>query len=57
MTTEIAQIMKKLDNIKSELDFIKGHINDVDLVLTDDDREALEEAEHDLKKGKTKRLV
>ncbi|MBI1969049.1 hypothetical protein HYS48_00005 [Candidatus Woesearchaeota archaeon] len=57
MTEETKLIMKKLDAIKSELDYIKGHLVDADLIVTDDDLEALEEAEKDRKAGKTKRLT
>ena len=56
MATEAKEILDKLEIIKSDLDYIKHHMVDVDLVLTDDDIEALEEAEKDLKAGKTKRL-
>ena len=56
MATESEEILEKLEIIKSDLDYIKKHMIDVDLVLTDDDLEALEEAEKDLKAGKTKRL-
>ena len=56
MATEAKEILDKLEIIKSDLDYIKNHMVDVDLVLTDDDIEALEEAESDLKAGKTKRL-
>ena len=56
MATEAKEILDKLETIKADLDYIKKHMVDVDLVLTDDDLEALEEAESDLKKGKTKRL-
>ena len=56
MSTEAKEILNKLELIKADLDYIKKHMVDVDLVLTDDDLEALEEAESDLKAGKTKRL-
>ena len=56
MATEAKEILNKLEIIKADLDYIKEHMVDVDLVLTDDDLEALEEAEKDLKSGKTKRL-
>ena len=56
MATEAKEILNKLEIIKADLDYIKKHMVDVDLVLTDDDLEALEEAEKDLKAGKTKRL-
>ena len=55
--TESKQILEELKAIRMDLDYIKGHIVDVDLVLTDDDREALEAAEINLKQGKTKRLM
>ena len=56
MGTEIKQIVDKLDVIKSDLDYIKEHLVDVDTVLLDDDIEALQEAEEDFKTGRTKRL-
>ena len=56
MATELKQIMEKLDSIQSELGSMKVHLVDVDLVLTDDDKEALQEAEADLKSRKTVRL-
>ena len=56
MVTEIKQIVEKLDNLQSDITYIKKHLVDVDSVLTDDDVEALQEAEEDLKAKKTKRL-
>ena len=56
MASETKQILEKLEAIKSELDYIKKHMTDMDIVLTDDDIESLKEAEKDLKAGKTKRL-
>ncbi len=56
MPIEIKKIMDKLDHIQSDIDFLKGHLSDVDLVLTDDDSLALRQAEDDLITGKTKRL-
>ena len=53
METEMRQVMKKLEDIKAELNYIKEHMVDVDMVLTDDDRKALREAEEDLREGKT----
>lgn len=50
------QILEKLDEIKSELNYIKRHIIDMDIILTDDDIDSLKEAEKDLREGKTKRL-
>jgi len=56
MAVEIKQIVERLDHLKSDIDYIKKHLVDIDSVLTDDDVEALEEAEKDLKSKKTKRL-
>lgn len=56
MVTEIKQIMDRLEHIQSDIDYLKGHLSDVDLVLTDDDLDALHRAEADLAAGKTKRL-
>jgi predicted transcriptional regulator len=56
MATETEMIMDKLNEIKSELDTIKKHMVDVDTVLTEDDVEALNEAEEDLEKGRTVKL-
>jgi len=47
-------IINKLDILKQEIDFIKAHVTDV--TLTQDDIDSLNEAEEDLKKGRTKRL-
>lgn len=56
MTTEIKEIVEKLDTIRSDIGYIKKHLVDIDSVLTEDDMDALNEAEKDLKFGKTKRL-
>ena len=56
MAVEIKQIVERLDHLKSDIEYIKKHLVDIDSVLTDDDVEALEEAEKDLKSKKTKRL-
>ncbi len=47
-------IISKLDALKQEIDFVKEHI--IDVALTQDDISSLNEAEEDLKKGRTKRL-
>ena len=56
MSNETKQILDKLDEIKSELDYIRKHIVDIDTALTEEDVESLNEAERDFKAGKTKRL-
>jgi len=57
MPIELQQIMNKLSHIEADLTYIKNHISDVDLVLTGDDIEAIQEAKRDLVAGKTKRLA
>ena len=52
-----AQIMDMLTKIQEELSFIRKHMIDADLLITDDDLESLEEAEEELSQGKTVRLV
>lgn len=47
-------ILNKLDILKAEIDSIKEHL--IDITLTRDDLNSIEEAEKDLKEGKTKRL-
>lgn len=48
--------MEKLEEIKLELDEIKGKMADADCVMTEEDVESLKTAEKDLKEGKTKRM-
>jgi hypothetical protein len=47
-------IISKLDMLKKEVDFIKEHI--LDITLTQDDINSLQEAEKDLREGKTTSL-
>ena len=49
MEKETKQILDKLEGIKTDLDYIKSHMTDVDFILTEDDFEALEEARNNLK--------
>jgi len=46
--------MDRLDIAKSNIECIKEHLVDMDAVLLDDDISALQEAEEDLKAGRTK---
>ncbi len=57
MVAETKQILEELKVIKNDLGYIKKHIIDIDMVMTDDDIESIREAEKDLKEGKTKRLI
>lgn len=57
METELNKaVLNELQEIKSDLHYIKIHLVDVDMVMTEEDISALQEAEKDLKEGKTKRL-
>ena len=56
-TMDEAQIMDMLTKIQEELSYIRMHMIDADLLFTDDDLESLEEAEDELSRGKTVRLV
>lgn len=56
MESETKIILERLDEIKSELDYIKQHMADVDTVLTEEDAAALKEADDDFKKGRTVKL-
>ncbi len=56
MACETELILQRLDEIKTELDYIKDRLVDADLVLTQDDIESLRAAEKDFKERKTKRL-
>ena len=56
MTMETKLILEKLDDIKSEIGFIKEHMVDVDMILTSEEEERLEESLSDLKEGRTTSL-
>ena len=51
------QILKELREIKADLDYIKKHIVDGDIILTSEDLESLEKAEKDFKERKTRKIV
>ena len=53
MATELQQVLEKLDVIKSELDYIKLHMVDIDTLLTPEEEARLEESLEDYKKGQT----
>ncbi len=55
MPTE-TDMQKDIEFLKKEVSEIKEHIIDTDMILTDDDIDSINEAEKDLKEGKTKRL-
>lgn len=47
-------IINRIDDLKQDISFIKEHI--IDITLTQEDIDSLNEAEEDLRKGTTKRL-
>ncbi len=53
MPSEIKQILKKLETMKSDLDYIKGHMVDADTILTKDEENILEKGLKEYKEGKT----
>ena len=57
MASETAQILEELRNIRSGIDYLKTHLTDADVLMTDDDWESIRQAEIDLKTGKTKKMV
>ena len=57
MTNESKLILQELKEIKNDLNYLKKHVTDIDMVLTDDDTESIKEAEKDLGEKKTKRLI
>ena len=50
------EILEQLKDIKSELDYLKQHLVNFDIILTDDDIESLQQAEKDFKNKKTLRI-
>jgi len=53
MPSEIRQILKKLETMKSDLDYIKEHMVDADTILTKDEETVLERGLKEYKEGKT----
>ncbi len=56
MTTDAQQILGELKLIRSDLEFIKDHMVDVDTILTPEEEEQLDESLDDLKQGRTTSL-
>jgi len=56
MKTDYTQLAKKVKSLETDVKRMKRDMVDVDMVLTDDDQNALAKAERDLSAGKTKRL-
>ena len=54
INTQNKEVVERLIKLQKDMDFLKEHMEDI--TLTDDDLFSIEEAEVDLKKGKTRRL-
>lgn len=52
MVSEMKQVIKKLDTMKVELDYIREHMVDVDTILTEEERRLLDESIKHEKDGK-----
>lgn len=53
MANEKNILLEELKDIKKEIVYIKEHMIDVDSLLDESDRQALKEAEEDVKAGRT----
>lgn len=50
-------VMRKLDAIQNDIKELKKRVADADTLLTEEDIQALEEAEKDLAQERTKRIA
>ena len=53
MASEIKQILKKLETLQSDLDYIKEHMVDADTILTKDEEAIMERGLKEYKEGKS----
>ncbi len=53
MATELKQVLKKLDVIQSELDYIKDNMVPIDAILSEEDKLHLLKARKEFESGKT----
>lgn len=53
MKHENQEILRKLDKIQIDINFIKNNMIDVDCTLTDEERDELEEARREYERGET----
>jgi len=56
MENENQEILRKLDKIQIDINFIKNNMIDVDCVLTDEEKNELEEARKEHERGETTSL-
>ena len=52
-----ADVMRKLDAIQNDIKELKKRVVDTDALLTEEDLQALDEAEEDLKQARTKQIA
>lgn len=57
MTNETKLILEELKDIRADVECIKRHVIDADMIVSDEDIESIKEAEKDFKESRTKRLV
>jgi hypothetical protein len=50
------QVFDELQSLKKDVNFIKKHMIDVDMILTEDDKKSMKEAEEEYAKGETTSL-
>ncbi|MCK4614137.1 MAG: hypothetical protein KAU14_04970 [Thermoplasmata archaeon] len=50
---QVEAILRKLEKIESDLDYIRGHMVDIDIVLTKEEEKELEESLREYRKGTT----
>jgi len=55
-TVTLNVINKNIEYLMKEIAELKKHVVDMDCILTYDDMASLDEAENDLREGKTKRI-
>ncbi|MDP2926205.1 MAG: hypothetical protein Q8N99_07550 [Nanoarchaeota archaeon] len=56
MEHENQEILRRLDKIQIDINFIKNNMIDADYVLTDEERNELEEARKEYERGETTSL-
>ena len=56
MENEISKILNELKEIRIDINFIKNNMIDADCVLTDDEKNELEEARKEYERGETTSL-
>ena len=55
-TATLETLQREIYSMKEDISYIKEHIIDLDLVLTEDDEKSLKKAKEDLASGRTRKL-